>query len=202
MTIDANSTPDEVLEALKTDGMQLKNAAADLKNDSHVVFTAVQQNPKAITFADPGQLKTKRQIENLMYANAAVFEFLPEEWRDNEDIVALAIGDSDLFKFASTRIKTNPSSLLKLLRINASIFPQIPIKLQSNEKFVLKALESFLVRLSLNVLPEKLRGSEKIVLLAIEHSDEDAFDLIDLNLRNSHDFALKVIRERFFDLKN
>lgn len=198
MTIGINSSYEDVLKAVKKDGMLLDYAKIEYRNDETIVQEAVKQNPKAITFAKYDFLKNERFMLNILRHNKKAFEFFPHEWKDKVEFVEVAVELPEMFDFVSTRIKYHPNILLRILRSNPLIFKHLPEKFQSNKKFVLKAFESSVpLTLTLRDLPKKLRGNEKLVLFALKNSLPADLNLIDLRLLKSPDFALKMIRDGF-----
>ena len=56
--IDKNSTKEEVLEAIKGEGVALRDASEELKGDRDVVMAAVRQDGTALQYA--GRLVLRR----------------------------------------------------------------------------------------------------------------------------------------------
>eukprot|EP00978_Attheya_sp_CCMP212_P008772 scaffold20606_cov58-Attheya_sp.AAC.2 len=106
-----------VMIAVKHDGLTLKFASEELRNDEEVVLTAVQQNSRALAFATEGLLRSAnvwmqaipmnpsivskqyrwydtlsdRYVIYALEQNPHVYEYLDDSWKDRMDIAQLAV---------------------------------------------------------------------------------------------------------------
>jgi hypothetical protein len=136
---------DVVLAAVKKDGISLKYASANLKADKEVVLAAVEKSEYALNYASD-ELKADKEVilaavkhhptafqfvpndfkedpQNKALILAAVTKYgntlmyLPQIWRDDEDIMLAAIKQNRLtIHFASDKLKNKKEIVLAALQ--------------------------------------------------------------------------------------
>eukprot|EP00978_Attheya_sp_CCMP212_P031747 scaffold121077_cov33-Attheya_sp.AAC.1 len=132
-----------VMIAVKHDGLTLKFASEELRNDEEVVLTAFQQNSRALTFATEGLLRRSANVwmqaismnpsivskqyswydtlsdRYVIYAleqNPHVYEYLDDSWKDRMDIAQLAVsGCWHLINHVPNCLRYDPSLLIKVV---------------------------------------------------------------------------------------
>lgn len=151
--------------AVQSDGRALCYVSERLKDDEELVLIAMDNYPKAY---EDASIRLRRNLkftlmavnadrENLLYApdpvlrtlpaeailhaHGGTLEYMSDEIKDNEDLVAIAISNCpDAFQFASDRIRNNPGLVKQIdqdslnSKIEDAINAVIDIQDQTDQK--------------------------------------------------------------------
>lgn len=99
----------EVIPAVKKNGMSLVIYSDEIRDQPNVVLSAVQQNGMALQFASEELKNNKVIVTNAVRQNGMALKFASERLKDDADVVfeALQNGTRNI-KFASERLKKCP----------------------------------------------------------------------------------------------
>ncbi|MGL5627341.1 MAG: DUF4116 domain-containing protein [Candidatus Rhabdochlamydia sp.] len=115
-------------------GMALEYASEDLKRDQEVVYTAINQNPEALQFADKDVVLAFLQQEArlLIYASAVL--------RDDKDVVLVAVQKrGEVLEFASKALRGNKTIVLAAIKQNRSAREYASEDLKQDREILLAA---------------------------------------------------------------
>ena len=146
---------EEVLEAVRADGMSLEHASVELRADREVVMAAVNNDSWAFQFASE-EIRNDREVtEEAFYGgnqnDASGLAFASEELKDNKGFII------DLF------------STVELERLCPDDLSYVSETLRDDKELVLLAMKN---GYCLEHASERLRGDKEVVLAAIKGFDD------------------------------
>ena len=98
----------EALQAVKVDGMALKNASPELQADHEVVLAAVQQNGGVVHLAPPELRADREVVLAAVQQNGWALEYVSPELRADREVVLAAVRqDGWVLKYASPELRAD-----------------------------------------------------------------------------------------------
>ena len=171
---------DLVLEFLKKGKWQMyRFISSELQEKKEIALLAVQMSTNGFIIRDiPEKFKTDRAFimealspaefnpENLQ---GRLIEFIPDELKDDEELVKLALSRSNgsALEFASDRIKADKDLFLGLPVLNLA-YEYVSEEIRSDREIFLKILEKENCVTHLRNAPETIKKDKEIILKAIE----------------------------------
>lgn len=126
MSLNVNSSYEEVLSTVKIDGMELEHANAQLRDNKEICLAAVKQCGDALEYC------SQRLRDDYELALAAI---VARNFRKSQ------LGYSDAWKFVSERLKNEYDFILDAIEYNHHIALYIPQNLLSESYFMEKAVQ-------------------------------------------------------------
>ena len=164
--IDVHSMKDEVLAAVKQNGLALEYASDTLKNHRQIVLAAVRQHGSALYHASE-TLKNNHQIVlAAVTQNGWMLEHASEKLKNDRQIVLAAVTQNGrALGHASDTLKKDRNFVLAAVTQNFWVLEYASGKLKNNRQIVLAAVRQH--GSALYHVSEKLKNDRQIVLAAV-----------------------------------
>jgi hypothetical protein len=108
------------LEAVKSNGFELKNVEEQFQNDKEIVIAAIRQNPNALEYASIDLKGDEDIVKPAIFSRGQLLSFVSEKLKNNKKIVLIAVtNDQNALQYASAELKRD-TNLLDLLRNDVS----------------------------------------------------------------------------------
>jgi hypothetical protein len=203
----------EMLQKVKNDGLVLKHASEELRNNKTIVLTAIEQNGLALEFASEELRKDKEVVLKAIENNGLALEFASKELRKDYDIVLKAVKNDGLaLKNADSTLQNNYNIVLSAIKQNAQALIYSGKIMQGNTLIIAEAIQhdisllqyayssikadkTFILNtvekngLALEFASEKLRNDKDVVLKAISNNP-DSFNFASDTLKKNIDILL------------
>jgi len=116
------SNKEEVLNAVKQDGMDLELAKEELQADKEVVIEAVSSNSDSFGYASYELQSDRDVIIAALNKDARTLLLLDDRFMEDKELVLIAIKqDSYLFKYAGDKLRSDKYFVLEAMKHKASI---------------------------------------------------------------------------------
>jgi hypothetical protein len=132
-----------VLLNILCDGMLLRFASEELRDNQEIVIAAVKQNPMAIKFASDRVKLDETIINTALMQNGDTLKFLSESLQNNINLIKLSLYNcsEEHLKFIAKHIKSNRELTLQSLEFNTSLLKYIDdIDIINDEDIVFTAI--------------------------------------------------------------
>ena len=206
-----------MLKAVKHEGVLLKYASRQLKNDRAIVLAAITQNWEAFQFASAG---LKRDTDITLFAvrkNGLALAFASDVLKNNKKVVFKAVSQNwEALKYASEKMKENFNLVLIAINQNGLALAFASELLKNDKKIVFEAVSQnwealkyvsakmkgdfdlllFAVRqhgLALRYASEELKGDRRIALEAVKKSYE-ALEFVSEKLKMDKEFVIEALK--------
>ena len=198
---------EEALKAVEQDGMKLEECSDELRNDKDVVEAAVANREKAMMFVSEELKCDKEVIERALVRHTALrseegiaFSFLPDNIKDNEEIILMSIRRfGGAFQYISDRLKNDEDFLIKASVTNEEILAYVDSKYLKDKTFIKKILnrlkgnifrhrEYFARFLDATTLDDAAMMKEIITKTSYKN-----FEYISERLKDNKDFVLEIL---------
>jgi len=158
-----------VLDRVSKRGLDLRDAAAILKNDRDVVTIAVSQDGRALQFAGEA-LRADPEVVNAALSNdVRAFQHVGPPFRDDRELALRLIGTRpELVKLLSPTLMTDLGFLLDAIASTPGAMRYVDQAHRSSKEFALSAVERN--GLALAHLAPALRGGKAIVMAAVQQN--------------------------------
>ena len=195
-----NSNLDEMLEIVKKNGLNLKYASEELKNNKQVVLAAINQSPWAFKYASEALQQDYNIAFLTVSLDSVLLKDMSKELKNNRDIVLAAINSVDNVKsaysvrFASDELKNDKEIILSAISKNVYVLQFASINLRDDTDIILAAIEQdpyYALKLASN----NIRKNKDIVLAALK-KDKDSFEYASEEFTNNEKF-LKLYLNSF-----
>ena len=138
------------LSEILRDGMQLSGGGPDIRNDDEMIYSAIRQNPEAVTYIYPTLLYSAEFVIRILEANISCSLFLePQKLKDlpcTDRIKNLFLQGVEkkgsLLQLLPNWAQEDEDIVLKAIRKDHTDYRFVTTKFSSSTKFILKALEA------------------------------------------------------------
>jgi hypothetical protein len=126
-----------VLAAVKSKGAVIKFASKELKNNIDVALEAFKNDKQAYLHISEKLKKNRKFATAIINLHDLTLKYLDDTWKDDEEIVKIAIMKSHLeYLHASDRVKNIPEIAALTVVLNESMRTEMPKELQENDAFI------------------------------------------------------------------
>lgn len=171
-----------IKEAIHYNSYFYKFASTEIQNDLNIVKAAV---------TDPGIMIDYSLEGN----NATPLEYIPEKYRDDEDIITIALQeDPNALKFASQRLKSSREFVVKAMNINSYHLVNASSELRNDKNLVRKIINDggwFLFAYYCED-SKSLLCDRDFTCFA---SGAEFFDYIGEDLKSDREFVLEMVKD-------
>ncbi|CAB9513931.1 expressed unknown protein [Seminavis robusta] len=130
-----------VLQRVRRDGLTLRLASKELRNDLEVVMAAIRQNGGAIQYASPN-LQNRRDIQEVALKQTPyAFIHVPKHLQDDKQVALQAVHQHGwLLKYASPRLQANRDVVLAAVQQGGRALQYASKELRADREIVLAAV--------------------------------------------------------------
>lgn len=139
----------ELIDALRLNGLLLQTVPDNLLSDIEVVITAVEQNGLALEFAPDNFKANKEVVMKALNQNGLALEFASENLRNDREIVLDAIhqlgpdtDEIDIFQHVSLELRNDYQFMLGVLGFNGEYYKYISDNLKNEKELLLVACQN------------------------------------------------------------
>lgn len=198
----------EVLKAIKNDGLLLEYASPELRNDREVVLTAIQNNDWALEFASD-ELKKDFIICGtacLKKLNKNLMRFISPELKANKEfILGLVELDISFFNYCDKSLKADKQFILEVIkhgknrsRCSYNIYNYINKNLRNDKDIVFEGIKNS-VFYTYNI-PLEFKDNKKLMIELIK-IDSSILEYASVNLKNDPEVIITSIKKEGMCLK-
>jgi len=156
-----------VLQKVTNDGLKLRNASEDLRDDTHVALAALKSDKRCYRYIAKDKRNDKEFVRMAVASDGAVLEYVEAEYRSDWDIVASAVSNDGLaLKFASDDLRNDPSICKTAVTTTGLALKLVPQTLQNDIEIVLEAVTND--GKALEFASKDLKANRDIVLIALK----------------------------------
>ena len=187
MTITQNSSRENVLAAVKKNGLALANISSfsPPQYDREIVMAAVKQNGRVLKFA-PNRFKDD-------------YEIVMEAVKNNS--YALKYTSSYALEYASARLKGNREIVLEAVKKHGWALQYASYKLRNNFDIVIEAVKQDGLALQHTSWFSPLRNNHKIVLEAVKQHSH-ALEYASARLKGNREIVLEAVKKMGWALQH
>lgn len=170
MAASFRSDKDMMLLAVSTRGETLEYADESLKNDREVVLAALQNNPCSIHFSfllhdkDIALAAVAVKVKHIYFRHA--YEYLPNDLKDDKDVVEAAIDSNSVFRQLPTRWRNDKSIVMRALSNGMGLDDFRSSTLFYDKEFLVEILPNHTH--FIRFLPEELQHDRNFILKVIQ----------------------------------
>ena len=173
---------EQVLSAVKIDGVALSYVAQKLRGDKEIVLQAM-----------------KHDLDNKLYFNnSTVFKYADDVIKDNKTFALKAVTlNIKAYDYLSDRLKQDQDVVLTAIRTNAMVFDKLPAILKTNEIIILATAGEY--PQAYQYANKELRKDKVLALRIIKNNKgslktSGLFSLMDTELKKDKDVMLAAVK--------
>lgn len=192
------STAAHVLELR---GELLSRFSSSIKNNKDLVKIAVRSNGKALSAASNELLNDREFILEIMQLEGS--SFIPEAFRDDEEIVSLAVSkDSEALQWASDRLRADFNIVQLAVENCIAGYRFAHESIRAKRDLTLDVIEAdgFLIKF----VPAPLNKDREIVLTAMSNlsmfADKKIFNYVPEEMRNDREIIYALLSNKSIDI--
>ncbi len=167
-----------VMVAVEQTGFALEFATKELRDDEEVVFKALEcyndlESENVFRFASDRLKNDRNFILRSLSENGFVLEFVPEHFRDDEEVVLTAITSIDYSSAlhdASIRLKADRDFILKAVGLNGEVFCSVNEAFCDDEEVAIVAITDY--PCAFKDVSARLRADKQFVLKAVSKNEK------------------------------
>ena len=168
---------EEILQDVRRDGMALKDAPKNLKEDKTVVLTAVQQNGWALKYASEDLQNDRNVVLAAVRQQGLALNYASVALKDDLDIVLEAIKNTPTsLSHASTTLKSDPNVVFEAIKDFYWILMYASKEFKSNKNYMLQAIRKY--PKAFQYVSEELKKDKDIILALVENVDDDTPNIL------------------------
>ena len=138
-----NMEREETLKKVQNNGLALKYASDELKNDREVVLKAVQQFGWALEFASDELKNDKEVVLEAVQEYGYALEYASNKLKNDREVVLIAVQQNgDALEFASDELKNDKYVVLKAVQLDGDALEFASDELK-NDKEIVKAFQNY-----------------------------------------------------------
>jgi hypothetical protein len=199
ITIDKNSTKEEVLEAVKQDCWTLRHASLELRNNKEIVMEAIRKNANTLQCASDELKNDKTFILEIIKIDGNALQYVSSYLKNDKEVVMEAIKQKAyVLSYASKKIKNDKTFIFEAVQKNGFVLEFASKALQkyfkSNDLFFEKELEDFLELKEWTLLNKDIIIKEYKIINKLSNEDYEKEKLFLLNTTKNR-IEIKKIKE-------
>ena len=192
---------DDVLAAVRQNGLALKYASANLQGNYDHVLAAVRQNGLALKYASANLQGNQDIVLAAVQKNGLALEFASPELQGNQDIVLTAVQQNDdALKFALDCLQLNHKFILAAVKSSPTVLIKVKAKLEKSFDRLLDDMPFVLSLLDENpacfqFLPRHFRVNPDVVRTAVM-KDVTNWEFVINSVFLEKDFMIELLRKK------
>ena len=157
-----------IYAAVVQDGMDLRDASPELRNDKAIVLAAVVQNAQALQYASEELRNDKEIVVAAVRQNPSILQYASPELKKNKELVLDAVqrGGTAL-QFASPELQNDKHIVLAAIQQNPPVLQYASLELRSDRQIILEFVQQ--CGYALRYASLELKDDKEIVLAAVQH---------------------------------
>lgn len=136
------------------------------EDDEILVKKALREKGELLEFLPPQYKQNKDYVLLAVKSNPLALQYSPEEFRDDREVIMAALqpDSEEVLSFASERLRSDYSVVMKAVRVDALNLQYASDKLRDNREIVLRAIKTY--GGVLEDASERLQSDEELIMIA------------------------------------
>lgn len=181
---------------VRINGLLLKYASLEIKENNEVVDISIKQNAEAVEFAADKYKENKEFIKNLLHTNQSLFRYASETLRqDKEYVLDLLKQDYNsigtLFKYVDDKLKEDREVVTSAVYKKGGNLRFVAPQYQDDEDIVSIAINSS--GYAIRHASQRLKDNRKIGMLAATMSYGSSIEDLSERLRDDKELILQAL---------